>query len=48
MQTFHECTLKFASQGEDTHSNVLFSWDKIKGDAPRARDSHTCVHVSIS
>jgi hypothetical protein len=26
-------------------TNVLYQWDKIKAEAPRARDSHTLIHV---
>lgn len=29
-------------------SNVLYQWDKIKAEAPRARDSHTLIHVGDS
>jgi hypothetical protein len=28
-------------------SNVLYQWDKIKAEAPRARDSHTLIHVRV-
>lgn len=48
-QTFYECALKFGTP-TDENSNVtnglLFSWDKIKAEAPQARDSHTFIHVN--
>ena len=25
----------------------LYKWEKIRADNPRARDSHTCIYVSI-
>eukprot|EP00347_Sterkiella_histriomuscorum_P007476 403348772 len=42
-QTFYECQLKFNSD-----DGTLFNWEKIKSDAPKARDSHSCIHVGDS
>ncbi len=42
LQTLYECTVKF-----DQDTNVCFGWDKMKAEGPRARDSHTCIHVII-
>jgi len=50
LQSFYECQLKFASTTEDSGSSapsMLFQWDKIKAESPKARDSHTIVHVRI-
>lgn len=49
-QTFYECTFKFGTpmdEGTTGLNGLLFSWDKIKADTPRARDSHSFIHVSI-
>jgi hypothetical protein len=58
LQTFFECHLKLSGQSDDQllsgvssgggSSSVLYQWDKIKAEAPRARDSHTVIHVSIT
>ena len=49
LQTFYECTFKFGTpmdEGTSGLNGLLFSWDKIKAEAPRARDSHSFIHVS--
>lgn len=46
LQTFFECLLRFnGNSADEASSNLLFVWDKIKAEAPRARDSHTVIHV---
>lgn len=42
LQTLFECSLKFPNKD----SSVVYQWDKMKSEGPRARDSHTCLHVS--
>lgn len=42
LQTLYECTLKLNTEG-----SVLYQWEKVKSEGPKARDSHTCVHVSF-
>jgi len=46
LQTFYQCSLALnPAQGIDglLPTPPLYKWDKIKAEAPRARDSHTCV-----
>ena len=43
LQTFYSCQLNFNMSSP----SILYRWEKIKGDAPRARDSLTLVNVSL-
>jgi leucine-zipper-like transcriptional regulator 1 len=36
--SFYECSLKIDAQRDD-----LFKWKRIMGEAPKTRDSHSCV-----
>ena len=36
--SFYECTLKLESSRDD-----LFKWKRIMGEAPKTRDSHSCI-----
>lgn len=39
LQSFYKCSLNF-----NQHSpSSLFYWEKIRADAPRPRDSHSCI-----
>ena len=40
LQTLYACNMNFNSKEE-----VLFEWEKVKSEGPRARDSHTCLPV---
>ena len=42
LQTFYSCQLNY----NVASPKILYRWEKIKGDAPRARDSLTLVNVS--
>lgn len=47
MQTLYSCSLSlapsFQPEFEFSKLTPLYTWDKIKAEAPKARDSHTCV-----
>jgi N-acetylneuraminic acid mutarotase len=36
--SFHECQLKL-----DNNKDDLFKWRRIQGEAPKLRDSHSCI-----
>lgn len=47
LQTLYSCSLSlapsFQPEFEFSKLTPLYTWDKIKAEAPKARDSHTCV-----
>ncbi len=45
LQTLHSCKLNLSPEpnGDVDLSFPLFYWEKVKAEAPKARDSHTCV-----
>jgi N-acetylneuraminic acid mutarotase len=45
IQTLFECQLKITNNEK---LDNFYQWEKIKAEAPRARDSHTCVHIGNS
>jgi hypothetical protein len=42
IQTFYQCQLAL----NQVAPNALYKWEKIKGEAPKARDSLSLVNVS--